>query len=115
MDNLLGPALAIVSTILLLVLRELVLSVWKKDRNTYGVSDQQHMDPDLEGEHSLGADSIVEFEEPIPQATQIAVDEFLAELHAKAQEQSTSRIKDGAMTDFERKQSNPIKMAEDSW
>ena len=115
MDNFLGPALAIVSTILLLVLRELFLSVGKKDRNTYGVSDQQRHDAGLEGKHNLGADLIVEFEESIPLATPIAVDEFLAELHAKAQEQSTSRIKDGPMTNFGRKQSHRNEMAEDLW
>ena len=73
MNNLLGPCLAIGATIVLLLLRELILSVGKKDRKTYGVRDDRPVVPDLECEHSLRAQPIVEFEEPIPGATPIGV------------------------------------------
>ena len=107
MNSILEPVLAIAATILLLLLRELILSVGKKDRNSYGISgDQRPGISDLEREHSLRADPIMEFQEPLTQATPIAVDEFLAELRAKAEEQSpSSPTRTGSMTDFRRTQS----------
>jgi len=115
MDNIVGPILAVAGTILLLLLRELFLSVGKK-KKSYAV-DHQLDAPGfgVEPDNSLYSDQIMEFDGPTQQATTIAVDEFLAELRARAQEQSTSRIKDGATTDFGRPQSNRNEMAEDLW
>jgi hypothetical protein len=107
MDNILGPVLAIAATVVLLLLRKLILSVGKKERDSYG--DWADHRPDFDREHGLR-------EEPISQSTPIAVDEFLAELRAKAQEQSpSSRTRSGSTTDFGRTQSNRNEMAEDSW
>ena len=116
MDNIVGPILAVAGTILLLLLRELFLSVGKK-KKSYGAVDHQLDAPGfgVETDNSLYSDQIMEFDGPTQQATTIAVDEFLAELRARAQEQSTSRIKDGATTDFGRPQSNRNETAEDLW
>ncbi len=118
MNNLLGPVLAIVATALLLLLREFILSVGKKNRNSNGARDHRRSvsGSDFQREQRFLADPIREFEEPIPDATSIEVDEFLAELRAKAQEQSpSSRTKNGSTTDLDGTQSNRKEMAGDLW
>jgi hypothetical protein len=117
MNNLLGPVLAIVATALLLLLREFVLSVGKKNRNSSGARDHRPTvsGSDLQREEHLRADPIREFEEPGPDASSIEVDEFLAELRAKVQEQSpSSRTKNGS-TNIGRAQSNRKEMTGDLW
>ena len=91
MNNILGPVLAIVATVVLLLLRKLLLSVGKQNRDSYGTRDElsSGSGSDIQREDSLYADPTRGFEEPIPQPTSIAVDEFLAELRARAQRQSS--------------------------
>ena len=117
MDNLLGPILAIVATILMLVFRQLFLSIGKKNRGSYGAQDQRRSitGSDVQLEQGLPANPIREFEELIPQSKTVAVDEFLAELRAKAQEQSpSSRTKNGS-TNIGRAQSNRKEMTGGLW
>jgi hypothetical protein len=115
MNNLLGPGLAIVATIVLLLLRELILLVGKKDTNRDGVRDHRPGVPDPEYEHSPRVDASVEFDEAIPGATPIAVDEFLDELRARAQEHSRPSLTGtGSMTAFGGAQSNRNEMTEET-
>ena len=115
MNSILGPVLAIVATVALLLLRELFLAVGKRDRDPYGAADHPPVPgSDFQRKHSLFADPIREFEEPLQQATPIAVDEFLTDLRAKAQEQSPwSLTRNGSTTEFGRTQSNRKDTAED--
>jgi len=116
MSNLLGLALAIGLTALLLFLREFILSIGKKSRNSYGARDRQPADPgsEIQRERRLHAVPIRQLDEPISEATSIEVDQFLAELRAKAQEQSPpSQPKRGSTTELGGTQSNRKRMAGD--
>ena len=103
MNNVLGLVLAIVATILLLFLREFILSIGKKSRNPYGARDHQPgvFGSDVEREQRLHAVPIRRLDQPIAGATPIEIDQFLTELRAKAQEQSPpSRDKRSSTVDL---------------
>ena len=118
MNNVLGLVLAIGITVLLLFHREFILSIGKKSRNSYDARDHQPgvFGSAVEREQRLHAVPIKQFDEHNPEATSIEVDQFLAELRAKAQEQSPpSRDKRGSTSDLGGAQSNRKKMAGDVW
>ena len=110
--NMLGPVLGIAAAVLLLLLREFVLSIGKNNRKSYGARSygSDVAGSGTEREHLRG-DPIREFEGPNPEATLIEVDEFLAQLRLKAQEQSrSSKSMNSPTTDLGKAQSNRMDM-----
>ena len=111
--NMLGPVLGIAATALLLLLREFVLSIGKSNRKSYGARSygRLHIAGSSNEREPFRGDPIREFEEPNPEATLIEVDEFLAELRLKAQEQArSSKAMNSSTTDPGKAQSNRMDM-----
>ena len=113
MNNIFGPVLVILVTVLFLFLREFILAIGK-NRKPYGTQEYRSsvFDLDTQRGQGLAPDPITEHEDRVPTAAPIAVDEFLPELRARALEQS-SPPKNGSTTDVGRAQSNRMGMARD--
>jgi hypothetical protein len=103
MNYLLSAIIAIAATMLLLLLREFILSVGKKGRSSFHRRSEGTVFRGSEVRLNRRPQAVptAQFEQPQPDATPIEVDEFLAELRAKAGEHSSpSKRANGPESEF---------------